>query len=141
LGKRIIVLDPFLDTGWNADFITNNQEKFLDVFWNNRECAVFIDEGSRMVGKYNHVMNDCATMGRHCGHKVFFITQRVKQLSTDVRTQCSDVAIFKQSLNDTKDLADEFVEPMINQAHTLSKGEFIYVRDGQKTLKLNVFNL
>lgn len=139
--RRIIVLDPFLDPGWNADFITTDQEKFLDAFWNNKGCAVFIDEGGRMIGKYNKVMEDCATMGRHWGHKVYFISQRVKQISTNIRTQCSELVVFKQSLSDTKDLADEFVEPMINQAHTLNKGEFILVRDGCATLKLNVFSL
>lgn len=86
-------------------------------------------------------MERLATEGRQWGHKCYFITQRVKQVSTTIRTQCSEIVIFKQSLNDTKDLADEFVEPLINQANTLEKGEFIYVRDNQPTLKLNVFKL
>lgn len=141
LGRPIIVLDPFLDPQWNADFITSNQDEFLKAFWNNRSCAVFIDESGRMIGKYNSVMEDCATMGRHWGHKVYFITQRVKQISTNIRTQCSELVIFKQSLADTKDLADEFVEPMINQAHELNQGEFIYVRHGQPSQKLNVFEI
>ena len=86
-------------------------------------------------------MDELATQGRHWGHKMFFITQRVKQLSTNLRDQCSEVVIFKQSLADTKDLANEFVEPEINNAHQLNKGEFIYIRDGQKPLTLNVFEL
>lgn len=94
-----------------------------------------------MIGKFNAVMEDCATMGRHWGHKVYFITQRVKQISPNIRTQCSELVIFKQSLNDTKDLADEFVEPMINDAHTLGQGEFIHVRHNEPPMKLNVFSL
>lgn len=94
-----------------------------------------------MIGKYNTVMEELATMGRHWGHKCYFITQRVKQLSNTLRSQCSEVVIFKQSLNDTKDLANEFVEPMINDAHMLNNGEFIYVRHGQNPMKLNVFAL
>jgi len=94
-----------------------------------------------MIGKYNTVMEDLATMGRHWGHKCYFITQRAKQLSTTLRSQCSEIVIFKQSINDTKDLADEFVEPMINQAHSLDNGECIYVRHNEKPLKLNIFSL
>lgn len=141
-GIKTIVLDPFLDPEWNADFITSDQEMFLDVVWNkSRQCAIFVDESGDMIGKYNSVMNELATRGRHWGHKCHFICQRPKQLSTTIRTQCSDLAIFKQSLADTKDLANEFVEPMINQAHELEKGEFIYVRDNHKPMKLNAFNL
>lgn len=146
-GRNIIVLDPLLDPRWRDSpsdqqtFITSNPEEFLRVVWSNENCIVVVDEAGEMIGKYSDVMNRLATRGRHFGHKCFFITQRAKQISTTIRSQCSEVAIFKQSLDDTKDLANEFVEPMINTAHSLEKGEFIYVRDGQKTLKLNVFKL
>ena len=140
-GYSVIVLDSMRDPRWPADFITDDQEHFLDVVWASRNCAVFIDEAGDEVGKYNDAMNRLATKGRHWGHKVHFICQRTKQISTTVRTQCSNVVIFKQSLNDTKDLADEFVEPMINQAHLLKDGEFIYVRHGQPPGKYNVFEI
>lgn len=141
LNKSIIVLDPFIDPEWNADFITNDPQKFLEIVWANRSCAIFVDEAGSMIGKYSPVMEELATRGRHWGHKCYFITQRAKQLSTSLRAQCSEIVIFKQSLNDTKDLADEFVEPMINQAHSLEKGDFIYVRDNTPPLKLNVFKI
>lgn len=140
-GYSTIVLDPFLDPEWNADFITSNSAQFLQTVWASRKCAVFVDEGGDTIGKYSDVMNQLATRGRQWGHKCFFISQRSKQLSTTLRAQCSELAIFKQSLKDTKDLADEYVEPMINEAHMLTKGEFIYVRDEQPPIKLNVFEL
>lgn len=140
-GHHIIVLDPFLDPEWKATFITSDQEEFLDAVWRNRNCGVFVDEGGSTIGKYNKVMDELATRGRHWGHKCFFITQRAKQLSTTVRTQCSELVIFKQSQLDTKDLSNEFVEPVIMGADKLNKGEFYYVRDNQKTVKLNVFAL
>jgi len=139
---KTIVLDPFLDPEWYADFITSDQDEFLNVVWDvGRQCAIFVDESGDAIGKYNNVMNELATRGRHWGHICHFICQRPKQLSTTIRTQCSNLAIFKQSLADTKDLANEFVDNEINNAHTLEKGEFIYVRDGHKTVKLNAFNL
>lgn len=140
-GIKTIVLDPFLDPEWGADFITSDPEQFLKIVWASRQCAIFVDESGDMIGKYNNVMNELATRARHWGHKSHFICQRPKQLSTTIRSQCSELAIFKQSLNDTKDLADEFVEPMINQAHSLEKGEFIFVRDNQKPVKLSAFTL
>jgi hypothetical protein len=140
-GYSSIVLDPFLDPEWKADFITSDADSFLEAVWNSRQCAIFVDEGGQTIGKYNTVMEQLATRGRHWGHKCYFISQRGKQLSTTLRAQCSELAIFKQSLRDTKDLADEYVEPMINEAHSLEKGEFIYVRDSQPTIKLNVFEL
>ena len=140
-GIKTAVLDPFLDPYWNADYITSHPDDFLATIWNSKNLAVFVDEGGKMIGKYNTIMDELATQGRHWGHKCYFISQRAKQLSTTVRTQCTDLVIFKQSLNDTKDLADEFVEPMINQAHTLNLGECIYVRHGKTPIKLNVFDL
>lgn len=140
-GIRTIVLDPFLDTRWNADFITNDKTEFLEAVWSNRSCAVFVDEAGQEVGKYSEVMNELATRGRHWGHKIYFICQRPKMISTTVRTQCSELVIFKNSRNDTKDLADEFVEPMILEADKLQKGEFILVRDNEKPIKLNVFSI
>lgn len=129
------------DPDWNADFITDDQDEFLEAVWQSRNCAVFVDEAGSAIGKYNRVMEELATKGRHWGHKCYFICQRAKQISTTIRAQCSDLAIFKQSYDDTKDLANEFVEPMINQAHTLGKGEFILVRDGLPAQKLNAFDL
>lgn len=140
-GRHIIVFDPFLSPEWEADFITNDQTEFLEAVWKNKNCSVFVDESGSTVGKHNDLMNELATRGRHWGHKIFFICQRAKQISTTVRTQCSEIVIFKQALADTDDLAKEFVEPLINEAHKLEKGDFIYIRDGHEPVKANVFAL
>src|SRR5665213_1647154 len=129
-----IVLDPFQRQSWNAgaSYITNNEADFLEAIWNNRQCAIFIDEAGETVGKYNDLINSVAAKSRNFGHKCFFIMQRPKQISVTIRCQCSELVIFRSSLSDTKDLADEFVEPEINKAHDLKLGEFIYVRKGHK---------
>lgn len=141
LGYKSIVLDPFLDPEWEADFITSDPDVFLDMVWQSRRCAVFVDEGGQTIGRFSPVMEQLATRGRHWGHKCFFIVQRAKQISVNIRAQCPDLVVFKQALEDTKDLAAEYVEPMIREAHLLDHGEFIYVRHNQKPLKLNVFDL
>lgn len=86
-------------------------------------------------------MNEIATRGRHFGHKAFFICQRAKMVSTTIRTQCSDLVVFKQAYADVKDLANEFVEPIILDADKLEDGEFIYIRKGYKPIKSNVFGM
>lgn len=141
-----IILDPFKRSSWiyNPEFayVTNDETLFLKAIWENRECAIFIDESGDTVGKYNDLINQVATKSRNFGHKCYFIMQRQKQISTTIRTQCSDLIVFKSSLNDTKDLADEYVEPQINDAHKLPlDGSFIYVTKGKKPLILNVFKL
>lgn len=138
--RPIIVLDPILDPDWNADFITDDQEEFLKAYWANRDCAAFFDEGGE-IGRYNKAMDKTATKGRHWGHKNYYICQRAKMISTNIRSQCSELVIFKSSLDDTKDIANEFVEPIINEAHELGEGEFIYVRRGKSASRHNVFEL
>lgn len=144
-GRTCIILDPFKRSSWAVvpehAYVTDDEELFLKAIWENRECAIFIDESGDMVGKYNDLINSVATKSRNFGHKCYFIMQRQKQISTTIRTQCTEIVIFKSSLNDTKDLADEFVEPMLKEAPTLEKGEFIQTTKGGKPAKYNVFNL
>ena len=94
-----------------------------------------------MVGKYNDLINSVATKSRNFGHKCYFIMQRQKQISTTIRTQCSEIVVFKSSRNDTKDLADEFVADGLNQACELEMGEFLHTSKGGKPVKYNVFKL
>lgn len=100
---------------------------------------VIIDESGDMIGRYGGEMNQLATRARHNGHDCFFITQRAKQLDTTIRANCHNLICFKQSLNDTKELANEFVDDFINQAHTLRKGQYIYKIDDEPAKIAKVF--
>ena len=144
-GRTCIILDPFKRSTWVAvpehAYVTDDEELFLKAIWENRECAIFIDESGDMVGKYNDLINSVATKSRNFGHKCYFIMQRQKQISTTIRTQCSEIVVFKSSRNDTKDLADEFVADGLNQACELEMGEFLHTSKGGKPVKYNVFKL
>lgn len=143
--RHVIILDPFKRKSWDNGnehaYITDNEKDFLNAIWSNRECAIFIDEAGETVGKYNDLINSVASKSRNFGHKCFFIMQRPKQISVTIRCQCSELVIFRSSLSDTKDIADEFVEPRINEAHNLKLGEFIYVRKGHKPAIFYVHDL
>ncbi len=124
-GTRILVLDPDMRKDWNADFITDDPEKFLQVCKLNQSAALFIDESGQTIGRYAGPMQWVATNSRKWGHKAHFISQRATQLDVLMRTQCSNIFLFKQSVNDSKILAAEFVCPELLGACNLKKGEFL----------------
>ena len=122
---NVLVLDPDKRSGWNADFLTDNPAEYLEVVKVNQSCALFIDESGEMIGRYAKEMAWLATNSRKWGHKAHFITQRATQLDPTIRNQCTTIFLFKQSLNDTKDLANEFCSEELEMAHTLAAGEYL----------------
>jgi hypothetical protein len=125
--KRIVlVLDPMNDPGWSADFRTTNQDAFLEYFWANTECMCFIDESAQMVGRYDILMQETATRGRHFGHSVFFLSQRGAQISATVRAQCRHLYLFASAKDDCKILANEFNKQELLNANALPQGHFYH---------------
>lgn len=121
----VIVLDPDMRKDWNASFITDDPDKFLAVCKLNQSAALFIDESGQTIGRYAGPMQWVATNSRKWGHRAYFISQRATQLDPLMRTQCSNLFLFKQSVKDSKILADEFVCPQLIHACNLKKGEYI----------------
>jgi energy-coupling factor transporter ATP-binding protein EcfA2 len=124
-GVGVLVLDPLRDPRWNCDFITSNQEEFLDIFWRSRRCMAFLDEGGKSVGRYNYAMQETATMSRHWGHSCHFISQDPTQLAPVVRDQSRHVFLFCSSDRIGKKLADEFNKPELLDCGGLKQGEYI----------------
>lgn len=124
-GTPVIVLDPDMRKEWNADYITDDPEKFLAVCKANESAALFIDESGQTIGRYAGPMQWVATNSRKWGHKAHFISQRATQLDVLMRTQCSNIFLFKQSVKDSKILADEFVCPKLVHSCNLKKGEYL----------------
>lgn len=122
----VLVLDPLLDPRWPCDFITDDQEEFLDVFWRSRRCIAFLDEGGESVGRYATAMQQTATRGRHWGHSCHYVCQRAVQLAPIVRDQCSHLFLFCSSARDGKILAEEFNKPELEACSNLSQGEYIH---------------
>lgn len=131
-GIGVIVLDPLRDPAWQADFITDDQEEFLDVFWRSRSCAAFLDEGGESVGRYDLAMQKTATRGRHCGHSCHYIAQKATQLAPIVRDQCSYLYLYTSGLTSCKMLAEEFNKPEILNGTQLQRFSYFFVsRFGQ----------
>lgn len=124
-GVKAFVLDPLLSDEWQANFITDNPDEFLQVAFENVNCALFIDESAETIGRYAGVMQKLATSSRNLGHNAHFICQRPKQLDINMRTQCENIFVFKLSFYDTKELAKEHVADDLLYAPKLSKGEYL----------------
>lgn len=122
----VLVLDPLFDPGWSCEFQTHDPEYFLDVFWESRSCAVFIDEAGDSVGKYDQAMIQTATRGRHWGHNCHYITQRGAGLARTVRDQCSHLFLFATALADAKIHATEWNNENLKEAHSLARGEYFH---------------
>ena len=125
-GIKSIVLDPMNDPQWNADFQTTDPETFLRMVWASRRCAVFIDEAGTAVGRYNDVMNETATKGRHWGHNMHYLTQGGTQLAPIVRNQCSHLFLFTTALSDAKIHANEWNAPELAKASVLKQFEYYH---------------
>lgn len=131
-GYGVLVLDPLCDPRWDCDFITADQEDFLDVFWRSRSCMAFLDEGGESVGRYDLAMQETATRGRHWGHSCHYIAQKATQLAPIVRDQCSYVYLFTSGLSSCKMLAEEFNKPeLLNGTKLKMYSYFLSTRFGQ----------
>ena len=130
-GVSSIVLDPINDPGWEPGeecYVTRKQNEFLRVVKQSRSCNVFIDEAGESVGQYQTEMHWLGTRARHYGHSAHFICQRVIQVATTVRDQCSTLYLFNVSKKDSHILADDWNREELKAANTLGKGEFFIVR-------------
>lgn len=122
------MLDILRDPQWPADYITDDPDEFLDVFWDSQECMAFIDEAGEAVGRYNEAMTRTATRGRHRGHVVHYIAQKGTQIAPLVRDQCTGLFLFSSSVRDGKILAEEFGHNELESCNLLKTGEYYHAR-------------
>jgi len=124
-GIETIVLDPNCDPGWQASFQTADPNEFLRVFWKSKSCAVFIDEGAEVAGRYDTAMQITATKGRHWGHNVHYVCQGATGLAPIIRGQCSRLSLFTMNGEAIKILEREFNKDL-KAAANFPPGTYIY---------------
>lgn len=141
LGIKTIVLDPLKDDRWRADFITNDYKNFMKIISHpdTRSCAIFIDESGQSIDKYNRDNSyQLATRGRHAGHNVHFIAQKLTQIAPTVRDQCSFLFMFAISIDARKELANDWNKPEILYME-LNRGDYIKIARFGEIKKSNIF--
>ncbi len=139
--KKILVLDPKIDPGFLADFITGDPAEFLEVAEAETDCLLVLDESGETVGAHAGAVRKIATMHRGLGHQAFFITQRGAMLDKTIREQCSNLFIFRQGSEDARELARSFpdLKPYIDDVPQLEQGQFFYVPSFGKVTKDRAF--
>jgi len=125
-GIKVIVLDPMNDAEWPNDFKTRDPDEFLAVLWDSEGCAFFIDEAGKSVGRFDDMMIETATEGRHFGHRGHYISQRGAQIAFTVRAQCTELFLFNTNLDDCKIHSKEWGEPLLLQGNVLPQFHYIY---------------
>lgn len=136
-----MVLDPNLDPEWEADFITDDAQKFLTIVKANKGCELAIDESGETIGRYAKHMGFLATRSRHYGHVATFISQRAQQIDRNVRDQCTRFFIFSIAKSDCKIFAEDLVDDELLHAYQLQQGECYAKLKFKPAVKLNVFDL
>lgn len=123
-GIPVLVLDPFNDPAWPADWKTTNRARFMEVALANRGAALFLDEGSNSVG-LSAEMEWITTQSRHWGYRAHLITQRPRQIALTIRDQCEFFYFFRLGPLDSKKLAEDYDSPLVRNAHKLPRHYFI----------------
>lgn len=110
--KRVVVFATY-KSDWPCDYFTKDIFHLCEIVKTNKKLNIFIDEAGTTLERNDTEFQFLATMSRHFGHNVFFITQRAKQLTPNIRTNCESLYCFKQSEEDAKVLAGEFADKNI----------------------------
>lgn len=127
-GRRVLVLDPMADDEFRecSTWTTDSPTDFLRVASINTKCALVIDEGGQMIGRYNVEMERLATQFRHLGHNCFFLSQRPMQLPLTMRINTVGAFVFSVGASDADGLAKEYVCDEIRQATGFRAGQYIF---------------
>ena len=127
-GHGVLAYDPVNDPEWKASFKTNNFDIFLEYYWKSELCMSFIDEASRVCKHHAADAIQTATMGRHKGHRNYYISQRANLIDVTIRDQCSHLFLFNSGLKDSILHAEEWNQPELKNATSLAKGEYYYCK-------------
>ncbi len=141
-GIGVVVLDPYKDPAWNADFITKDPAEFMALVRDPDQClqcAIFVDEAGRMLGRYDEEFNWLTCESRHLGHVAHLISQRAQHISPNVRTQCATLYCFRLAPKDAKQYAEDFNCLELLKASELPQGHCIRVQRFQPTQYLRMW--
>lgn len=147
-GEGVLILDPNNDQGWPTGPLVRKLTgdgaplRFLALAKKSQRCALFVDEAGESIGRGKHAadLKWLTTRCRHWGHRTYIIGQRAQLVEPTVRSQCTTGYIFRQSVMDSKLLAQDFADEGLLRASSLSIGQFLYVRTDHpaRLLKLDL---
>lgn len=127
-----LILDPLKDPRWQVeegtDWIGDDPDEFTRLWRANRQCALFIDEGGSVIGRYAGQMNEVVTMARHWGHETHVITQMPQQIDPIVRGQLREFYVFNSPKSVCVMFNEELGHPELLKARFLPMFHFYKCR-------------
>lgn len=126
-GYGVLVLNDWLDRSWPCDFITTELDDYLEVVKGSEDCFLFIDEAGTKAGNFDKEAHWLATQSRHLGHSAYFIGQMEKMIALNIRSQCSNLYLFKINPYSAKELHKEWISNEILTAPELAAGEYLKI--------------
>ncbi|MDR1279502.1 MAG: hypothetical protein LBK99_01600 [Opitutaceae bacterium] len=108
-------LEPWPGASWQTDDV----EKFQRMFWASKRCACFMELADAAVDKYDDRFHRCFSMGRHWGHRCFYISQYGPQVHPVIRMNCTSLALFSVNRKAAATWAEEFNDETLMRAVTL----------------------
>lgn len=127
-GAKVLALPLPGDVWAEADWQTNDLDRFDAMFWKARQCAVFIEFADAGVRKSDDRYLHHFTKGRHQGHRVFAIAQRHTQLPTGIRDQLEALWLFSCGRKTAVEFADAFADDAILEAIAYPRFKYLFKR-------------
>jgi hypothetical protein len=130
-GRRSVVLDlTGADWGPHALMI-RDKDRFWEVVWRERDCAVFCDDFGDMMERDKSVTS-LFTRLRHQGHQFHALTHVWPDMLPKQRNQLGRLFLFWQTDKSARIIADEWSDDRILESTKLPKYEFLYcVKHGE----------
>ena len=135
-GVGVLVLhkprEPWPVASWQTDDV----ERFKRMYWAAKRCACFMELADADVNKYDDDFVRMFTLGRHEGHRNFFISQYGQQVNRVIRMNCSSLALFATGRTAAKAWAEEFNDEELLKACQLPPRWFYLKRSRYEPARL-----
>ena len=130
-GFAVLVLDPHLNPKWQADWMTDDLEKFLRKVKASERCALFVEEtgdesnGEKPLGRQPGFAW-LVTQAHHRGHVTHYLSQYHAQVPPVVRCNVRRLYLFSVGLMSAKVWAEQLAQPSLpDLVSRLGDHEFI----------------
>ena len=120
-----LILDPHLETWGDHATVTDDEEKFWETVWKNRNCLVIVDEAAATIRRERELI-PVFTRLRHLGHKLLVIGHDGSDLLPVMRQQLDTLYLFRQDDDSVKWWIKKFADPRVAAARELRQYEYLY---------------
>lgn len=96
------------DSGYCCDIVVQSFNRFLELAQASSNMMLFVDDCPTVLKRGEDSHKWLTTESRHQGHSVVLMAQRYMMIPKDNRDNCDTVWMFRQSLSDCQEIANDF---------------------------------